>query len=524
MWTGARIEVDSRRTGSAPDTITVAYRGGVVPDTDVWAIATHVPQLGAGERVEVGLAEVDASLSADLAAQFGVAASTIRMPFGGNRGVAHLDGTAFGDRHEISAAFAPTGLTWQAMPIPYKVNPNVDTDLLPNATALIHRSMQTWTDDPGSAISFRYDGASTTTEREWPLTNTIYAGPAPGILGQAVFGGNQGPGIVNQFDVIINSGPLLGDLPWHDGAAPLTFDLGSVIMHEIGHVIGLDHSSDQTAIMFPSLTAGTSIVELAADDAAGVASLYPASVPTGAQYTCDTPPAEAIVGTAGDDNLIGSTGDDWIIGLGGNDTLSGGGGNDTLCGGYGDDVLIGADGDDRLYGNDGNDTLWGQAGNDTLHGHAGVDKLRGGDDNDQLSGGSGDDDLNGGRDDDTANGEDGNDLVRGGTGDDSLNGGNGDDKVSGNGGSDVVNGGPGNDEVLGGPRPDVLSGGDGDDLLKGLGGADSMYGDEGNDDLFGGKQPDPILHGGPGTDMCNGGSETEVASAPVDCESLVNLP
>jgi hypothetical protein len=51
-------------------------------------------------------------------------------------------------------------------------------------------------------------------------------------------------------------------------------DLESVAVHEIGHVLGLGHSSVEDAIMYPSLTAATRKVELAADDILGVQELY----------------------------------------------------------------------------------------------------------------------------------------------------------------------------------------------------------------------------------------------------------
>ncbi|XP_049360073.1 metalloendoproteinase 3-MMP-like [Solanum verrucosum] len=53
-----------------------------------------------------------------------------------------------------------------------------------------------------------------------------------------------------------------------------TVDLESVAVHEIGHLLGLDHSSEKEAIMFPTLEDGTKKVELTRDDIEGVQMLY----------------------------------------------------------------------------------------------------------------------------------------------------------------------------------------------------------------------------------------------------------
>lgn len=51
-------------------------------------------------------------------------------------------------------------------------------------------------------------------------------------------------------------------------------DMESVAVHEIGHLLGLGHSSVEGAIMFPTISAGTRSVELQSDDIEGVQNLY----------------------------------------------------------------------------------------------------------------------------------------------------------------------------------------------------------------------------------------------------------
>ncbi|RWR73117.1 metalloendoproteinase 2-MMP-like protein [Cinnamomum micranthum f. kanehirae] len=64
-----------------------------------------------------------------------------------------------------------------------------------------------------------------------------------------------------------------------DGNLPSAgeIDLESVAVHEIGHLLGLGHSSVEEAIMFPTISSGTRRVELAADDVTGIQLLYGAN-------------------------------------------------------------------------------------------------------------------------------------------------------------------------------------------------------------------------------------------------------
>ncbi|KAJ6374575.1 hypothetical protein OIU78_030141 [Salix suchowensis] len=51
-------------------------------------------------------------------------------------------------------------------------------------------------------------------------------------------------------------------------------DLESVAVHEIGHLLGLGHSSVEESIMYPSISSRTKKVELASDDVEGIQTLY----------------------------------------------------------------------------------------------------------------------------------------------------------------------------------------------------------------------------------------------------------
>ncbi|KAL2528804.1 matrix metalloproteinase [Forsythia ovata] len=63
------------------------------------------------------------------------------------------------------------------------------------------------------------------------------------------------------------------DESWSVGPVPGAFDLETVALHEIGHLLGLGHSSVQDAIMYSGIPAGVS-KNLHADDIQGIKALY----------------------------------------------------------------------------------------------------------------------------------------------------------------------------------------------------------------------------------------------------------
>lgn len=151
---------------------------------------------------------------------------------------------------------------------------------------------------------------------------------------------------------------------------------------------------------------------------------------------------------------------------------------------------IGGAGADTIYGNGVNNRLFGGAGADTINGGAaGSNYIRGEDGADSIVGGSGFDDINGNQGDDTIRGGLGDDWVVGGRDNDLLFGDEGDDIVYGNMGADTLDGGVGND---------VIRGGQGDDSINGGAGDDRIWGDRGSDTITGGAGADTfsIFEGG----------------------------
>lgn len=103
------------------------------------------------------------------------------------------------------------------------------------------------------------------------------------------------------YPVPSNPEPIAGDMhlnadePWSVGGS---VDLFSVALHEIGHALGLAHSDDPTAVMYPYYRMQTG---LAPDDIAGIQALY------GAKTTV-AEPGSGTAGTTTSTSSGGTTG------------------------------------------------------------------------------------------------------------------------------------------------------------------------------------------------------------------------
>ena len=81
-----------------------------------------------------------------------------------------------------------------------------------------------------------------------------------------------------------------------DPVPPTSYDLQSIMTHEAGHFLGLAHSTEPEATMWPQYASGTmSFRQLALDDAEGICAVYPE--PTAVQ--CDYAPRQGFATECG---------------------------------------------------------------------------------------------------------------------------------------------------------------------------------------------------------------------------------
>ncbi len=164
-------------------------------------------------------------------------------------------------------------------------------------------------------------------------------------------------------------------------------------------------------------------------------------------------------------------------------------------------------------------TWYALGGNDTVTGTTGVDVIYGNSGHDALFGLGGGDTIFGDNGDDTINGQLGNDTLNGDGGHDLILGAQGNDVLNGGNGNDIVSGGSDNDTITGGVGIDLVFGGGGDDLLFGNAGNDTLSGGGGTDTLSGGNNSDLVM-GSAGDDMVFGGAGIDTVSGGTGVDTV----
>lgn len=78
-----------------------------------------------------------------------------------------------------------------------------------------------------------------------------------------------GQRVLQESDINVNAARA-----WVNGYSPTAFDVKSVMLHELGHTVGLGHSQNESAVMYRSFSEGEIRDTLTTDDINGVRSLY----------------------------------------------------------------------------------------------------------------------------------------------------------------------------------------------------------------------------------------------------------
>jgi hypothetical protein len=182
---------------------------------------------------------------------------------------------------------------WSSLPVSYEINatliPYMSNDLQIMQTAFASWSnidctnfASTYTGTTNSSSSLVVEGSADghnrlvfVSESAWPQTaNNALA------VTQTQFEGSVRGWEIGEADIAFNGG-----VNWSSNPSSWEFDLQSVATHEIGHLLGMQHTPTTAATMYYACGPGeTGQRSLHNDDMAGVCFLYP----QGGAYTCSS--------------------------------------------------------------------------------------------------------------------------------------------------------------------------------------------------------------------------------------------
>lgn len=172
----------------------------------------------------------------------------------------------------------PNGLKWQSFPVDYYINEAGSDDFsFPQVETIINDSFDEWEKPCCSGFRARYQGTTTRTgyqsgglvvlswvENQWDPS----WGNVNSVIGLTLMSFSPQSCSIGNAPIIFNG------VRFDFTSSGSGTDLQSIATHEIGHLLGLDHSRIFEATMFRSYQGGTGSRTLHSDDISGVCFLY----------------------------------------------------------------------------------------------------------------------------------------------------------------------------------------------------------------------------------------------------------
>lgn len=166
---------------------------------------------------------------------------------------------------------SPVPVTWASFPITYSVERRLATSL-GGSTEVVDKAFAEWTAIADTSVSFRSAGIANTVTAGQNGINTI-------SLTDDLFIGQKFIALTtNWYDE--NAHVKESDIQLDAGVVSGSYNVQQVIEHEVGHMLGLDHSAVLSSMMYPYVGLG-GIAAIDSDDRIMIRTLYPKAQPLG---------------------------------------------------------------------------------------------------------------------------------------------------------------------------------------------------------------------------------------------------
>ena len=184
-----------------------------------------------------------------------------------------------------SSAYEVLPFQWTAGHVPFRLNPSfTDTDLSGSPdeqVQILLCAAGAWHDQSRTTFYFDYLGTTTIdrlNERDGVNVLFFKDGADGGeALATTLFTGDKATGAATSFDIVFYDSTDGTPNRWSGPGEPVSgeFDIQGVATHELGHAVGLDHSSVTGSTMYPAAVGrGLPLRTLHSDDREGAEFLY----------------------------------------------------------------------------------------------------------------------------------------------------------------------------------------------------------------------------------------------------------